>query len=53
MSPLPSELQAALTRRAFLGRTTQGVGGLALASLLGPSALAASGALSRDRKSVV
>ena len=47
MSPLPSELQAALTRRAFLGRTTQGVGGLALASLLGPSALAASGALSR------
>ena len=44
MSPLPPELQAALTRRAFLGRTTQGVGGLALASLLGPSALAASGA---------
>ena len=47
---LPPELQSALTRRAFLGRTTQGVGGLALASLLGPAALAApgaSGALSR------
>src|SRR5689334_22284519 len=32
-----------LTRRAFLGRTTQGVGAVALASLLGPRAALASG----------
>jgi hypothetical protein len=44
---LPPELQAALTRRAFLGRTAQGVGGLALASLLPAGAAAASGALTR------
>jgi hypothetical protein len=43
----PSEFQAALTRRAFLGRTAQGVGGVALASLLGPAASGAPGVLSR------
>ena len=41
----PPELRAALTRRAFLGKTAQGVGGVALASLLGPAAYAAPGAL--------
>jgi hypothetical protein len=41
------ELRAALTRRSFLGRTAQGVGGLALASLLGPGAAAAPGVLTR------
>ena len=41
----PAEFQAALTRRAFLGKTAQGVGGVALASLLGPAAYAAAGAL--------
>ena len=41
------ELRAALTRRSFLGRTAQGVGGLALASLLGPGATAAPGVLTR------
>ena len=41
----PAEFQAALTRRAFLGKTAQGVGGVALASLLGPAAYAAPGAL--------
>ena len=43
----PSEFQAALTRRAFLGKTAQGVGGVALASLLGPAASGAPGVLSR------
>ena len=44
---IPPELRAALTRRAFLGKTAQGVGGVALASLLGPTAAGAPGALSR------
>ena len=44
---LPPELRAALTRRAFLGKTAQGVGGVALASLLGPAAMASPGVLSR------
>ncbi len=44
---MPPELRAALTRRAFLGRTAQGVGGLALASLLTPGLSAAPGALSK------
>jgi Protein of unknown function (DUF1501) len=44
---LPPELRAALTRRAFLGKTAQGVGGVALASLLGPAASAVPGVLSR------
>ena len=44
---MPPELRAALTRRAFLGKTAQGVGGVALASLLGPAAMASPGALSR------
>ena len=44
---MPPELQAALTRRAFLGRTAQGVGGLALASLLTPGLAAAPGVLSK------
>jgi len=43
----PAEFQAALTRRAFLGKTAQGVGGVALASLLGPAASGAPGVLSR------
>ena len=43
----PSEFQAALTRRAFLGKTAQGVGGVALASLLGPAASGAPGVVSR------
>src|SRR5208282_4590331 len=46
MNPHP-ELQQFLaqrqTRRAFLGRTSQGVGALALASLLHPALLAAAG----------
>ena len=44
---MPPELRAALTRRAFLGKTAQGVGGVALASLLSPIASGAPGALSR------
>ncbi len=44
---MPSELRAALTRRAFLGKTAQGVGGVALASLLAPAAMASPGVLSR------
>ena len=44
---IPPELKAALTRRAFLGKTAQGVGGVALASLLGPAASGAPGVLSR------
>ena len=44
---MPPELRAALTRRAFLGKTAQGVGAVALASLLGPAAMASPGALSR------
>ncbi len=44
---IPLELRAALTRRAFLGKTAQGVGGVALASLLGPAASGAPGVLSR------
>ncbi|MEY4819182.1 MAG: hypothetical protein RLZZ23_1955 [Verrucomicrobiota bacterium] len=44
---IPHELRAALTRRAFLGKTAQGVGGVALASLLGPAASGAPGVLSR------
>ena len=44
---LPPELRAALTRRAFLGKTAQGVGGVALASLLGPAASAAPGVLTK------
>ena len=44
---IPPELKAALTRRAFLGKTAQGVGGVALASLLGPAASGAHGVLSR------
>ena len=44
---IPPELRAALTRRAFLGKTAQGVGGVALASLLGPAASGAPGVLSR------
>ncbi len=44
---IPPELRAALTRRAFLGKTAQGVGGVALASLLGPAASDAPGVLSR------
>ena len=43
----PSEFQAALTRRAFLGRTAQGVGGLALSSLLAPGLVAAPGVLTK------
>jgi len=43
----PAEFQAALTRRAFLGKTAQGVGGVALASLLGPAAYAAPGVLTK------
>ena len=44
---IPPELKAALTRRAFLGKTAQGVGGVALASLLGPAAYAAPGVLTK------
>ena len=44
---IPPELRAALTRRAFLGKTAQGVGGVALASLLGSAASGAPGVLSR------
>jgi hypothetical protein len=44
---IPPELRAALTRRAFLGKTAQGVGGVALASLLGPAASGSPGVLSR------
>ena len=44
---IPPELRVALTRRAFLGKTAQGVGGVALASLLGPAASGAPGVLSR------
>jgi Protein of unknown function (DUF1501) len=44
---IPPELRAALTRRAFLGKTAQGVGGVALASLLGPAVSGAPGVLSR------
>ena len=44
---IPPELKAALTRRAFLGKTAQGVGGVALASLLGSAASGAPGVLSR------
>ena len=41
-------IQSALTRRAFLGKGAQGVGGVALASLLGQTALTASpGVLSK------
>jgi len=41
-------IQSALTRRAFLGKSAQGVGGVALASLLGQTALTASpGVLSK------
>ena len=36
------QIQSALTRRAFLGKSAQGVGGVALASLLGSSTLSAS-----------
>ncbi|MFM9001985.1 MAG: DUF1501 domain-containing protein [Opitutia bacterium] len=38
MTDLPPELLSAVTRRAFLGRATQGVGALALASLAGNAA---------------
>ncbi|MFM2132586.1 MAG: hypothetical protein RL646_1789 [Verrucomicrobiota bacterium] len=38
MTDLPRELVSALTRRAFLGRATQGVGALALASMAGRAA---------------
>ena len=44
---MPPELRAALTRRVFLGKTAQGVGGVALASLLGPAASAAPGVLTK------
>jgi hypothetical protein len=44
---LPPELRTALTRRAFLGKSAQGVGGVALASLLGPAAGAAPGVLTK------
>ena len=44
---MPPELRAALTRRVFLGKTAQGVGGVALASLLGPAATAAPGVLTK------
>ncbi len=44
---IPPELQSALTRRAFLGRTAQGVGGLALGSLLAPGLAAAPGVLTK------
>ena len=46
-SKFSNELKAAITRRAFLGRTAQGVGGAALASLLGSSASAAPGVLTK------
>jgi len=53
MNP-PSELRQFLaqqqTRRAFLGRTSQGIGTLALASLLNPALLAAATATSRKDK---
>ena len=38
MTDLPRELVSALNRRAFLGRATQGVGALALASMAGRAA---------------
>jgi len=38
VTDLPRELVSALTRRAFLGRATQGVGALALASMAGRAA---------------
>ena len=38
------------TRRTFLGRTAQGVGGLALASLLNPTLLSAAAAVGRKDK---
>jgi hypothetical protein len=41
MMYLPPEHEKALTRRAFLGRSLTGIGGLALASLLRSEALAA------------
>jgi hypothetical protein len=52
-SPVP-EIQQLLaqqqTRRTFLGRTAQGLGGLALASLLNPSLLLAAAATTRKDK---
>jgi hypothetical protein len=38
------------TRRTFLGRTAQGIGGLALASLLNPTLLSAAAAVTRKDK---
>ena len=38
------------TRRTFLGRTAQGIGGLALASLLNPTLLSAATAVPRKGK---
>src|ERR1035441_6748841 len=38
------------TRRAFLGRTSQGVGALALASLLNPTLLSAAATATRKSK---
>ncbi len=38
------------TRRTFLGRTAQGIGGLALASLLNPTLLSAAAAVARKDK---
>src|ERR1035438_7934264 len=53
MSPHP-ELRQFLaqrqTRRAFLGRTSQGVGALALASLLNPTLLSVAAATARNSK---
>ena len=53
MNPYP-ELRQFLaqraTRRTFLGRTAQGIGGLALASLLNPTLLSAATATARKDK---
>lgn len=53
MSPHPEFRQFLAqrqTRRAFLGRTSQGVGALALASLLNPTLLSAAAAATRNSK---
>src|SRR2546421_829413 len=45
----PSEMEISLARRAFLGRASQGVGVLALASLIRPGLLRAAGPPKKDK----
>src|SRR5687768_9062609 len=54
MTPMPqSEQVRTASRRAFLGRAAYGLGGVALASLLQPSLLGATGLLSGRAGAVV